>query len=308
MEGRRLYDRAIFWLGLGGAVAAVGGIILGIGVAQTKPNVSLWSNAWFDCGLGGVILGVGLLGWALILFMSHARSGARFEVVSAEWECDPPLSDSPVHDPRSCTAHVVLRNKGHEGNGVLIVHYVGFGRAGNEFPSMERRTVIPATAAGAFVEVRSSVGSVPPLKLEHPPRIEVMPAALLPRSKMNQSQKESVASPSHIARPWALAKAAEEAAQRPQVVVVSRPGNQVVLANHGPRPALNCIYLSRSEEEPGWGDGHTQSRAEYPAASCARWSSGASDIGVAVRGGTGTDARAGAVRRRQGLRVPFPCA
>jgi hypothetical protein len=195
MHERPLYDRAIFWLGLGGSVAAIGGIVLGVGVAQVvaKQDGNLWANPWFDAGLAILVCGAGMLGWALQLYLRHSHTKARFEVVSAEWECEPPLTHSPVDDPRTCSAHVVLINRGGAGNGVLTVHYVGFGRAGDEYPERQGRIVIPATSTGAYVEVRCPVGSVPPLRLEHPPKIEVMPAS--------KSQAAAQAAPRGPAQP-----------------------------------------------------------------------------------------------------------
>jgi hypothetical protein len=98
----------------------------------------------------------------------------RFDLVTAEWKCDPPLSHSPIHDPRDCSAHVVLVNRGATGNGVLVIHYVGYGRAGNEYPELEHGVVIPLTASGEYVEIKGHIGKVPPLKLESRPRIEII--------------------------------------------------------------------------------------------------------------------------------------
>jgi hypothetical protein len=241
MQQRHYYDRAMFWVALGAGAATVGGILVSAGV----PLVG-----WPLVLVGGL-----MFLWALRFYLRHDRpdrAGARFEVVTTDWECEPPLSHSPVHDPRECVAHVVLRNQGAEGNGVLIVHYVGLGRAGNEYPEMKRQTVIPTTAAGAFVEIRCSVGSVPPLKLERYPKVEVIPAATKPTAKPEPALAPPSQPITHIARPWAQGKAAEEAAERPQTLVVLRADDHVVLANTGSRPARNCIYFSMSDNQPGW--------------------------------------------------------
>ncbi len=100
MLDRPLYDRAIFWLGLGGPVAAIGGILLGIGVAQvvTKPNGNLWANAWFDLGLAVVVVGAGLLDWSLVIYLAHGyveahASPAPIQAISAKRA---PIAASPT--------------------------------------------------------------------------------------------------------------------------------------------------------------------------------------------------------------------
>jgi hypothetical protein len=194
MQQKRLYDNAIFWVAASAGSATLGGIL----VAASVPTL----------GWPLFVLGVAMYVRALQLYWHHNRAsekqGPRFEVVSTEWECEPDLNQSPIQDPRDCTAHVVLRNQGADGNGVLVVHYVGFGRAGDEYPEVERRTVIPATPAGAFVEVRCPVGSVPPLKLERHPKVEVMPAATGSSVKKEAPLSAPARSPTMIARPYGL--------------------------------------------------------------------------------------------------------
>jgi hypothetical protein len=82
-----------------------------------------------------------------------------------------------------------------------MVYYVGFGRAGDEFLERQRRTVIPATPAAAYVEVKCPVGSVPPLKLQHPPKIEVMPAVKSPAPAQAALTAPTAPAP-QISRPY----------------------------------------------------------------------------------------------------------
>jgi hypothetical protein len=74
MEQRlRPYERAVYWLGLGGGVALIGATILSVGLVQWGSNqsVSVWANRWFDVGL--VIVGMGglMLLWSLRLYLKH---------------------------------------------------------------------------------------------------------------------------------------------------------------------------------------------------------------------------------------------
>jgi hypothetical protein len=71
----RPYERAIFWLGMGGAVAVIGGIILSVGLIQSSadPKASLWSNRWFLIGFGIVVVGAIMLLLALKLYLWPSR-------------------------------------------------------------------------------------------------------------------------------------------------------------------------------------------------------------------------------------------
>jgi hypothetical protein len=57
----RIREHAGFWATLGGGVAAVGGILIGVGLAQVlgaSPRPTLWSNGWFVGGIVAFSLGV----------------------------------------------------------------------------------------------------------------------------------------------------------------------------------------------------------------------------------------------------------
>ncbi len=70
-----LYDRALFWLQMGAAVAVIGGIILTVGLVQwgAASRDNLWSNRWFEVGLGIVGLGVLMLLWSFRLYRKHGQ-------------------------------------------------------------------------------------------------------------------------------------------------------------------------------------------------------------------------------------------
>jgi hypothetical protein len=53
-----MYDRAIFWLGASAVFAAIGGILMA-------------TKGWFDIGVGAILIAVGLLDWALVLYLAH---------------------------------------------------------------------------------------------------------------------------------------------------------------------------------------------------------------------------------------------
>jgi hypothetical protein len=70
-------ERASFWTGWGAAVLVIGGTLMGVGVAQTtsqKPSVDVWSNGWFKGGFIALVIGAGILVWALILFLTNGRA------------------------------------------------------------------------------------------------------------------------------------------------------------------------------------------------------------------------------------------
>jgi len=96
--------------------------------------------------------------------LGFGQSRPHFEVISTEWQCTPPLGATPVHDPRDCSIRLVLVNRGATGNAVVVIHYVGIGRAGNEYPTLECRALVPITPAGAYTEVTCHLGTILPLK------------------------------------------------------------------------------------------------------------------------------------------------
>jgi hypothetical protein len=77
MGDRPLYDRALFWVALGGALSVIGGIVLSVGVAQVVADTThpdLWSNRWFEVGFGAFVVGVLALVWALVLYVAHRHA------------------------------------------------------------------------------------------------------------------------------------------------------------------------------------------------------------------------------------------
>jgi hypothetical protein len=70
-----LHERALFWLGLGGALIVLGGIGVGIGTAvaaAAKPQD--WSNPPFIVGAVVVVVGLLCLWWALTLHIAHRHA------------------------------------------------------------------------------------------------------------------------------------------------------------------------------------------------------------------------------------------
>lgn len=70
---RGRYDSAMFWLAFGTAAAVIGLALMTIGVSRAAASSNLLGSPWFDGGLGLLLLGVGLLLWALRLFLSRGR-------------------------------------------------------------------------------------------------------------------------------------------------------------------------------------------------------------------------------------------
>ena len=76
MSDRGRYDSAMFWLAFGTAAAVIGLALMTIGVTRSTAGEDLWASRWFDGGLGLLLLGVVLLLWALLLFLSRRRAVA----------------------------------------------------------------------------------------------------------------------------------------------------------------------------------------------------------------------------------------
>jgi hypothetical protein len=84
MRQRSRFDSAGFFVGFGGAVIVVGGIV----VATAKPDATFFSVPWNTVGVGVVLLGVALLLWSLVLFLVDQR-------VAEHWCPDPAAHDLP---------------------------------------------------------------------------------------------------------------------------------------------------------------------------------------------------------------------
>ncbi len=160
---RPFYDRAMFWATVAGAP-----LVVGAAVISTGNHILGWTI--FAIGCVFVLLAIGFYFWRA---KSH-EGKPRFEIVSAERRCEPPLDRSPIYTNRDCTAHVVLVNRGTEGNCVVVVHFTGIGRAGNEFPKREHRTVVPRTPSNGYAEIDCHVGQMSPVYIEGRPEIEIV--------------------------------------------------------------------------------------------------------------------------------------
>lgn len=66
-----LRESSIFWLALGGVMAALAALPLAVGAAQKEGSESLWSNGWFVLGIVMAALGMLAVWWALVLFLAH---------------------------------------------------------------------------------------------------------------------------------------------------------------------------------------------------------------------------------------------
>jgi hypothetical protein len=82
MRDKPIYDSSLFWVAFGAAIAVIGGIFAGIGVAATgaNPGARIWSDWWFRIGIGLVFLGLVLLWWALTLYLAHRHSDRHLNV------------------------------------------------------------------------------------------------------------------------------------------------------------------------------------------------------------------------------------
>jgi hypothetical protein len=76
MPDKPFYDSSLFWVGFAAVIVVIGGILIGIGVADVGASAStqLWSDWWFRSGLGCVVLGLVMLWWALTLYFAHRHA------------------------------------------------------------------------------------------------------------------------------------------------------------------------------------------------------------------------------------------
>jgi hypothetical protein len=73
MREHDLHDSAQFWCAMGGAIAVIGGVLLGVGVARSGKS-SVWSQEWFDAGFAVTMLGALALCWALVLYVANRQT------------------------------------------------------------------------------------------------------------------------------------------------------------------------------------------------------------------------------------------
>jgi len=76
VRDKPIYDSSLFWVGFAAVLVVIGGILVGIGVADVGANADtrLWSDWWFRFGVGFVGLGLILLWWALTLYLAHRHA------------------------------------------------------------------------------------------------------------------------------------------------------------------------------------------------------------------------------------------
>lgn len=67
----------MFWLPFGTAAAVIGLALMTIGVTRLPANDNVFGSVWFDAGLGLLAVGVLLLIWSLVLFLTRRREGAQ---------------------------------------------------------------------------------------------------------------------------------------------------------------------------------------------------------------------------------------
>jgi hypothetical protein len=120
-----LFESAGLWAGIGSGVAAVGGVFVGVGIAQvvsTTPAPTVWSNVAFDVGLSVMAFGVLGLAWALVLNVAHHHLERHDGLASAgPPAAGPPLSPSAADlDVRGLER---IRTESYAANdGIFLVH------------------------------------------------------------------------------------------------------------------------------------------------------------------------------------------
>ncbi len=83
---RTLFDHALFWAAIGGSVVVVGGSLGAVGVAvvtTSTPSKSVWDEGWFVGGCVVVGIGVLVLNWAVVLFVSHRHFSKHVDELRA---------------------------------------------------------------------------------------------------------------------------------------------------------------------------------------------------------------------------------
>jgi hypothetical protein len=164
MQNRPLYDRATFWLQLGGALSTIGGIVVAIGVAQvvTKPDANLWANLWFDGGLAVVAVGVALLGWALVLYLADKQVERRTpgaEELGYVKRTLPPTPQIPLTIPtysRALSAEPAKVERIY--SDATVAYLVGLGRTPNLTGAERARLVEPQV--GKWLRIEGVVDDV----------------------------------------------------------------------------------------------------------------------------------------------------
>ena len=73
----RRYESAMFWLAFGTAAAVIGLALMTIGVTRMPAGANVFISAWFDVGLGLLVLGGVLLLWALLLYLARRRAAIQ---------------------------------------------------------------------------------------------------------------------------------------------------------------------------------------------------------------------------------------
>jgi hypothetical protein len=158
MQYRPLYDRATFWLQLGGALSTIGGIVVAIGVAQvvTKPDANLWANLWFDGGLAVVAVGVALLGWALVLYLADKQVERRVERrTPGAVELRPTKRPAP---PKPQIPLTMPANVERIYSDATVAYLVGLGRTPNLTGAERARLVEPQV--GKWLRIEGVVDDV----------------------------------------------------------------------------------------------------------------------------------------------------
>jgi len=81
---RSRYDSAMFWLPFGTAAAVIGLALMTIGVTRLAASANVFGSVWFDSGLALLAVGVLLLLWALVLFLSRRKETARMAMTTPD--------------------------------------------------------------------------------------------------------------------------------------------------------------------------------------------------------------------------------
>jgi hypothetical protein len=92
------FDRAGLWAVLAAVPAVIGGVFVGVALAQfSKPHArtNLWSYGWFTAGIAVEVIAYLILNWAIILVVAHRHAEKHIET----WKAANPSPTAPTPDP-----------------------------------------------------------------------------------------------------------------------------------------------------------------------------------------------------------------
>jgi len=114
---KRLFDRAVFWVAMGAAVATLGGIGIGIGTVNLASGQGN-RQPWFDIGVAFAILGALGLVWALFLYGRHVIAARREATAVAPAPARPHSPTQPEEPSEEAEPLARLRGLQDEASGL----------------------------------------------------------------------------------------------------------------------------------------------------------------------------------------------